>query len=83
MTNTTRQGGRKRESMFGLDVMPLDYCESCRRTVGTTKNSLCFGCSMPLIKDRRRFFSRSEGNGFMRQFGYANYFGQETVNEPK
>lgn len=67
----------KRQQMFGLDVMPLDYCESCRRTVDTTRNSLCLRCSTGILDIRRKMFPRSEGNVFMRSVAgraFRNYF---------
>ena len=80
MTPTTR--GRRKKGSQGLDEMPLDFCEVCRRTTSTTRNSVCAGCAVRIAGDRRRFWPRSEGNGFMRQFGRAfrNYFKTEAVD---
>ena len=54
---------------------PLAFCDGCRRSTASTVCGICLGCAESVLKERRRWFSRSEGNVFMsRMFGLTNYF---------
>lgn len=60
-----------------LDNKDTRYCEGCRRDTGTTVCGLCLQCTRPVIADRRRFYSKSDGNVYFRKtFGrsFKRYF---------
>ena len=62
-----------RPSWF-IDRKGSDYCEVCRRETGTTAAATCLRCAQNIVNDRRRAFPRSDGNVYMRRFGFKNYF---------
>lgn len=62
-----------RPSWF-IDKKNRDYCEVCRRETGNTVAATCLRCATNVINDRRFRFPRSEGNRYMRRFGFKNYF---------
>lgn len=58
-------------------IPPKDFCDGCRsRHRREVVNGLCLNCAQAVVAQRRKIFSRSEGNDFMaRRFKLRNYFG--------